>query len=120
MDMSSDAMKSLSERIAERARNKEVVSPRSNRAAVLALRSDIQQAINDGWSVLAIYQTVHDEGHVTFSYQAFRRYVNRLLLGKDKDKGRRVSNSHGPKTAPPADGVRGFSFNPHADKKDLL
>jgi hypothetical protein len=120
MDTSSDAMKSLSERIAERARDKEVISPRSNRAAVLALRSDIQQAINDGWSVLAIYQTLRDEGQVTFSYQAFRRYVNRLLLGKDEEKGRRTSKSLGPKTAPAADGVRGFSFNPLADKKDLL
>lgn len=112
-------MKSLSERIAERARDKEVISPRSNRAAVLALRSDIQQAINDGWSVLAIYQTLHDEGQVTFSYQAFRRYVNRLLLGKDEEKGFSASKS-GPKIAPAADGVRGFSFNPLADKKDLL
>lgn len=72
-------MKTLSERVAVRARGESLVVPRTNRAVVLSIRSDIQQALKDGWSVLAIYQTLHEEGAVTFSYQAFRRYVNQLL-----------------------------------------
>jgi hypothetical protein len=79
-------MKSLSERIGDRARKTSSCTPHANRAIVLALRSDIQAALNDGWSVLAIYQTLHDEGKVDFSYQAFRRHVNRIFLGKAESR----------------------------------
>lgn len=75
-------MKTLSERISARTSEKPTPSPKSNRAVVLALRADIQGALDDGWSVLAIYETLNEEGAVLFSYQSFRLYVNRLLLGK--------------------------------------
>jgi len=75
-------MKTLSERISARTGEKPTPSPKSNRAVVLAFRTDIQSALDDGWSVLAIYETLNDEGVVLFSYQSFRLYVNRLLLGK--------------------------------------
>jgi hypothetical protein len=75
-------MKTLSERISARTGEKPTPSPKSNRAVVLALRADIHGALDDGWSVLAIYETLSDEGVVLFSYQSFRLYVNRLLLGK--------------------------------------
>lgn len=75
-------MKLLTEQIAERARVKSPSAPHANRATVLALRDQIQQALDDRWSVLAIYQTLHEDGHVAFSYQAFRRYVNQIHFGK--------------------------------------
>lgn len=75
-------MKTLSERISARTGERPTPSPKSNRAVVLALRADIQGALDDGWSVLAIYETLNEEGAVLFSYQSFRLYVNRLLLGK--------------------------------------
>jgi hypothetical protein len=75
-------MKTLSERISARTGEKPAPSPKSNRAVVLALRADIQSSLDDGWSVLAIYETLNEEGVVLFSYQSFRLYVNRLLLGK--------------------------------------
>lgn len=87
---------------------------------MLALRADIQQALSDGWSVLAIYQTLHDEGHVTFSYQAFRRYVNRLLLGKGEGNNRKESPRRETKISPAAATIPSFTFNPLADTKDLL
>lgn len=113
-------MKSLSERIAERARDKAVVTPHSNRAVVLALRSDIQQAVNDGWSVLAIYQTLHEEGQLTFSYQAFRRYVNQLLPDRCGTERRGKFSARGPAAKAAAAPASGFAFNPQADAKDLL
>lgn len=75
-------MATLSERIAKRVRTKSKYAPHNNLAAVLALRKDIQQALNDGWSIRAIHKTLHDEGKVRFSYQAFRRHVNRIHLVK--------------------------------------
>lgn len=78
-----EPVKTLSERIAEGVHGR---APYSNRAIVLALREDIQEAFDDGWSVLAVYKTLYAEGTLTFSYQAFRRHVNRLLLGKSEDR----------------------------------
>lgn len=112
-------MKSLSERIAERAYTKRRCAPHSNRAVVLALRADIQQALDDGWSVLAIYQTLADESSVTFSYQTFRRYVNQIHLGKTKE------SDHKPRTprrvgSNTASGPGGFTFNAAPKKEDIL
>lgn len=75
-------MKNLSERVSARNGQAGRSSPRNNRAVVLSLRADIRGALDDGWSVLAIFETLRDEGAVTFSYQTFRLHVNRLLLGK--------------------------------------
>lgn len=113
-------MKTLSERIAERAREKSPCAPHSNRAVILALRNDIQQALDDGWSVLAVYDTLYDEGRVTFSYQAFRRYVNRIHLGKlvtEKRPPKQTNKTAFKSSAAPA---TGFSFNPTPNKEELL
>ncbi|MEO8119391.1 MAG: TraK family protein, partial [Rhodoferax sp.] len=73
----------LSDRIGKRARGKPSPSRGNvNHAVFLAIRHDVKKALDDGWSILAIFQTLHEEGVVTFSYQAFRRYVNRLILSR--------------------------------------
>lgn len=113
-------MKPLSERIAERVRGKAACAPHSNRAVILALRTDIQQAFDDGWSVLAVYQTLHDEGRVTFSYQAFRRHVNRLLLGKPEAKKQRPATLKKSVAVSPEKPIQSFTFNPTPNKEDLF
>lgn len=72
--------KNLSERIADRMRNKKTTVSAQNRGAFLALKGEIIQAIEDRWPVKQIWETLHEEGKVTFSYQAFRNYVNSLIL----------------------------------------
>lgn len=113
-------MRSLSERIAERARAKSATSPRSNRAIILALREDIQQALDDGWSVLAVHQTLHEEGRVTFSYQAFRRYVNQIHLGKPAVVTRRPRQLSKPAFKDSAVPASRFSFDPIPNKEELI
>ena len=76
----------LSERIADRVVKKKPSRNAQNRAAFLALRQDIQEALADGWPVKTIWETLHEEGKVTFGYQAFRGYVNRLILGAPYEK----------------------------------
>lgn len=51
-----------------------------NRATFLALRVDVKQALDDGWPVKSIWETLNEEGKIDFSYQSFRVYVNRLIL----------------------------------------
>lgn len=112
-------MKSLSERIAERTRTKPGSVPNCNRAVVLALRQDIQQARADGWSVLAIYQTLHEERRVTFSYQAFRRYMQQLLPERAEPKAPRKAPQKAA-TALPAQGMPSLRFNPVPETRELL
>ena len=70
----------LSVRIASREVAKKPSPYAINRAAFLALRQDIKDAMADGWNVMSIWETLHDEGKVSFGYEAFRKYVNRLIL----------------------------------------
>jgi len=72
--------KNLSERIAAMAIKKKPSRRAQNRATFLALRVDVKQALDDGWPVKSIWETLHEEGKVDFSYQSFRVYVNRLIL----------------------------------------
>jgi hypothetical protein len=73
----------LTERIAARVLAQST-APQSqlNRAVFLGMRNEVQRALDDGWSVLAVYRVLHEDGRVGFSYQAFRRYVNTLIVHK--------------------------------------
>lgn len=131
--------KSLSERIAERAKKKKPSRNAQNRAAFLAVRVDVKQALDDGWPVKSIWETLHEEGKVTFSYQAFRGYVNRLILAAKPDAPPAPASAPatpGEGTTPEAStpaaegasktttqkpaALPGFTFNANPDKKELL
>lgn len=134
--------KPLSARIAERATKKKPSVKTQNLAVVLALRSEIREAIDDGWPVKTIWETLHEEGKVPFSYQAFRGHVNRLILAQPGSQA--LGEGQGVKTArqalantpakpgdtpapaptpaapqPPA-AITGFTFTSQPDKKELL
>ncbi|MBP6070236.1 MAG: TraK family protein [Candidatus Accumulibacter sp.] len=129
--------KSLSARIAERIARKKPTGNVRNRAAFLALRGEVKQAIDDGWSVKTIWEALHDEEKVTFSYQAFRGYVNRLILSPPAsgeatplvvaDQSRQAAPRLVPQLArTPAEwkpeklAATGFTFNKTPKKEDLL
>jgi hypothetical protein len=77
---------SLSEAIAKRTLTSPLSCPAHiNRAQFLLLRGDVSRALDDGWSVLAIYNALREEGKIEFSYQAFRRYVRTLI--RDRQTG---------------------------------
>ena len=127
--------KNLSARIAERAARKKPPRNGQNRATFLAMLGDVKQAIDDGWPVKTIWETLHEEGKVSFSYPAFIGYVNRLILsspasretvstpmavdsriGKQRDQATAQAtekNPEGPATS-------GFTFNRTPKKEDLL
>ncbi|MBK6959228.1 MAG: hypothetical protein IPH22_13760 [Nitrosomonas sp.] len=43
----------------------------------LLLRDEINEAIDDGWSVKYIWEVLSEEGKITFSYQTFLNLVNK-------------------------------------------
>lgn len=102
-------MQTLSDRIASRIQRLPKASTAArNRSAFLSLREEIQQAYTDGWSLLAIWQALHDEQRVPFTYQAFRRYARQLIVSPPPS---------GPKQASQA---KPFAFNPTPSKEHLL
>ncbi|PSL90775.1 TraK family protein [Pseudomonas sp. R9.37] len=132
--------KNLSERIADRMRDKKATVGAQNRGAFLALKGEIIQALDDRWPVKTIWETLHDEGKVKFSYQAFRNYVNSLILAPKQGANQKISavadhpmsqpnkiKQIAPATprapAPPPAAPQapaGFIFNANPDKKALI
>ncbi len=130
--------KSLSARIAERIARKKPAGNVRNRAAFLALRGEVKQAIDDGWPVKTIWETLHDEEKIAFSYQAFRGYVNRLILSPPvndeaaptpavADQPKQATSNLPPQSArtpaewkPEKPAATGFTFNRTPKKEDLL
>jgi hypothetical protein len=118
--------KSLSERIAARSATKIPSQSAKNRALFLALRSDIKQALDDGWPVKSIWETLQAEGKIACSYQAFRGYKNRLLavppaqLATPSPKQANAAKRAVSKTAKTPNIPSGFTFNPIPNKEDLL
>jgi len=114
--------KSLSERIAERVLKQKASAGDQNRAVFLALRDEIQKAINDGWTVKVIWKTLRTEGKVEFSYQAFLTYVKSLTTPRPPDSNPNPESIHAPVQTPPAPppSGRAFVFDPVPDKRKLL
>ena len=123
--------KRLSIRIAERTGRKTPSRNGMNRGAFLAVRDDVKQALDDGWPVKAIWETLHEEQKITFSYPAFCRYVKRLVVGRRSEIGRNVAAAKKGKREPEQEGfssgdknrtasLRGFTFNSTPKKEDLI
>lgn len=78
-------MKSLSLRIAERvAASTDGSIGDKNRATFIMLRTEIQSAIDDGCSILKIWEVLRDDNSINFGYQAFRRYAHQLCSETDE------------------------------------
>ena len=135
--------KSLSERIAERMSARKPTGAGKNRAEFLAMRNDVKKAMDDGWPVKVIWETLRDEGKISFGYDAFIGYVNRLIRNvdatapapvppstADQAKGQKPAQQEGgskakkPKPAEPKktepSGIASFNYNPKMEDKDLF
>ena len=108
--------KNLSARIAERAARKKPPRNGQNRVTFLAMREDVKQAIDDGWPVKTIWETLHEEGKVSFSYPAFIGYVNRLILSSPASR----ETAQATEKNPGEPTTSGFTFNRTPKKEDLL
>ena len=110
--------KNLSERIAERVKKDPGKSKRSNRMIFVALRGEIEKALNDGWTVKVIWETLREEEKVTFSYQAFNRYVKQLIKNQPPIQGEAVTDT--PEKPSKPEGIKEFKFNANPKKEDLI
>ncbi len=134
--------KNLSERIAERMRKKKTHIGAHNRGTFLALKSEIIDALDNRWPVRTIWETLHEEGKVTFGYQAFRNYVNNLILAPKRSetktageglehsrpdsRKKKSADTPAPRTKEPEQAKTptpertGFAYNPKPNKEDYI
>ena len=135
--------KSLSDRIAERMSVRKPTGAGKNRAEFLAARNDVKKAMDDGWPVKVIWETLRDEGKISFGYDAFIGYVNRLIRSvdatapapvpppaADQAKGGKPAQQEGKSKAkepkapepkkPGSAAIASLNFDPKPNKEDLL
>jgi hypothetical protein len=64
-----------------------------HRIAFIAMRDPIEQALKGGATAKRIWTLLRDENKISCSYYTFSRYVNSLILHKDKQKKTQVKSS---------------------------
>lgn len=119
--------KSLTEKIMISKQSKQTTNTRKHKVEFLAMREDISEALEKGWSMIIIWETLRDEGSFTATYNTFRLYILKYLNGQklgysSKDSvgagtNRSVENQSSKKrdiTIP------SFTYNPIPNMKDLL
>jgi len=123
--------KSLSDRIADRAKRDKATRNAQNLAAFLAVKEDVAKAMADGWTGKAVYDTLRAEGKITVSYQAFLGYIRRVLrqasatpTPAQADPDTVVAAAAPPLSTPqqeaPKTKIASFSFQSTPDKEDLF
>ncbi|QMT59189.1 TraK family protein [Legionella sp. PC997] len=119
--------KSLVGNITSSKQSKQTTNARKHKVEFLAMRQNISEALEKGWSITIIWKTLRDEGSFTATYNTFRLYVLRYLYGQKSGCPQKEVNDQQPKrlavnqdkekkpTAKPS-----FTFNPKPNLKELL
>lgn len=117
-------VKKLSMRIAEEVGRKTPSRSGAYRAAFLAVRGDVKEALDKGWTVQSVWATLHKERKINFSYPTFCRFVRRLTPGRPLQMGSGKSPAvppAGPVTDDPTStGLPVFGSNSTPKKEDLI
>ncbi|HDS3834311.1 TPA: TraK family protein [Legionella pneumophila] len=119
--------KSLMENILTCRLGQQRTNPRKYKVEFFALREDISEALEKGWSITIIWETLRDEGRFTATYNTFRLYVLKYLNGQKFRYSQKEANDQQPKglaknqdkeKKPTA--IPSFTFNPIPNLKELL
>ena len=107
--------KSLSERVSQHQHKKQQGKRRTAKVEFIALKEDIREALDAGWSMKAVWETLSSEGQISFGYKAFRNYVITLI------KSEQEHTKEGEKKEEEAKNeIRGFTFNPKPNLEELV
>lgn len=107
--------RSLSERVAAHQNKKGNDKQRTAKVEFIALKQDIAEALEAGWSMKAVWETLSSEGKISFGYKAFRNYVITLIKEAQENtkEGEQIEDS-------PKHQIKGFSFNPKPNLEELV
>jgi hypothetical protein len=109
----------LSNRISVRVKRSKSTRNARNLAAFLAQRREIETALKDGWALRHIWETLREEGKITFGYGAFCRRVNRTLAASKAVATQPTGMRDREVKARPS-AMDGFKFEPTPNKEELL
>jgi len=130
-------MKTLSEEIAEHRKGKNQRKSNRNRVIFLSLKAEIEDALDDGWSLLSIWEVLYSKGKIQFKYATFNRHAKEIfgLTNNSTNKKKTVT----PKTAAttysrPKENekslpkerkfqstkIENFEFDPTSNSEDLI
>lgn len=118
--------KSLTENIMTSKPGQQRTNARKNKVEFLALREDISEALEKGWSITIIWETLRDEGCFTATYNTFRLYVLKYLNGQKSGYSQNESvevqakKSVGSSSKTKDTSMPSFKYNPIPNIKDLL
>ncbi|HAT8639020.1 TPA: conjugal transfer protein TraK [Legionella pneumophila] len=119
--------KSLTENIAISKLNQHRTNIRKHKAEFLAMCEEISEALEKGWSISVIWETLRDEERFTATCNTFRLYILKYLSGQKTGYSQKEVNNQQPKrlavnqdkekkpTAMPS-----CTFNPTPNLKELL
>ena len=91
------------------------------RSYIIVHSAELQQALEKGFSVKSIWDTLHDDGNIKCHYAVFCKLVKSLLVDRSKMPPTEALKSSDKK--PPVkshDPSKGFKYNPVADVEDLF
>ena len=122
------------ENLAKWVREREEKRPRQDQSLVafLAARQDVVDAMEAGYSLKTIWENLHETGRIRVRYDTFLKHVRRHIRASQKTHPPKAKPSSAPAVTPrsdPADAspapqksgsIRGFEFNPTADKQELI
>ena len=111
----------LSDRILVRVQQQDAIGKRRNFVAFIMQRDQIIQSLGDGWTVLEIWETLHQEGKITTGYAAFCKQVKRLVPARGAPNRSSPANAGAsPSAKPKALAADGFNFDSIPNKEELL
>mgnify|MGYP001485649362 CR=1 FL=1 len=134
--------KTYTDELAEWVRAREAKKPRQDKyvVAFLAVKSDVQAALEAGYAMKTIWEHMKEIGRLSCRYETFTQHVKRYIkeaapapthsTAAEQAKGEAPEQQQGeakarkpkaaePKKTEPA-GIAGFHFNPKPNKEDLL
>ncbi|MDD5112907.1 MAG: TraK family protein [Methylobacter sp.] len=138
--MSKNEMKKrFSEQLGEWVKEKKSRQRDKNLVAFLAVKADVQDALNEGYAVKTIWEYMVEKKRIECGYEAFLNHINRLIRRKGKGeipgnikneqtsvtntkedpKQKKKEEPITPATAQKSAQIPGFKFNPIPNKEEL-
>jgi hypothetical protein len=131
--------KTYPEVLADWVKREDASRPDRNIVAFLAVREEVREAVDAGYSITAIWKNMRADGRIAASYETFRRHMKRYLrpvseaasaalppTSTSKDGAnpaqaalRLPGAAAKPQTKSP-DAISGFTFNPKPNLEDLI
>lgn len=110
---------SLSERISKSQTKKSKSGNTKNKVAFLALKEDIIEAMSHGWPMKTIWDTLTEEGKVSFSYKTFRLYIAQFIRQEPKSEPQE-NTKEDIKKSNAKNEIKGFTYEPIPNLEELL